>query len=31
VYPQPVLNTFAPAMQQLQRNANLPNVVWQKR
>ncbi|MEO8338416.1 MAG: NADH-quinone oxidoreductase subunit M [Nitrospirota bacterium] len=31
LYPQPVLNTFAPAMHQLQREANLPAVVWQKR
>jgi len=31
LYPQPVLNTFAPAMHNLQREANLPAVVWQKR
>ncbi|WP_447987050.1 NADH-quinone oxidoreductase subunit M [Nitrospira sp. Nam74] len=31
LYPQPVLNTFAPAMHNLQRDANLPAVVWQKR
>jgi NADH-quinone oxidoreductase subunit M len=31
LYPQPVFNTFAPAMHNLQREANLPAVVWQKR
>ena len=31
LYPQPVLNTFAPAMHNLQHEANLPAVVWQKR
>ncbi|MDE3050796.1 MAG: hypothetical protein KGJ48_12975, partial [Nitrospirota bacterium] len=31
LYPQPILNTFAPAMHNLQREANLPAVVWQKR
>lgn len=31
LYPQPVLNTFAPAMHNVQREANLPAVVWQKR
>lgn len=31
LYPQPVLNTFAPAMHHLQREANFPAVVWQKR
>ena len=31
LYPQPVLNTFTPAMHHLQREANLPAVVWQKR
>lgn len=31
LYPQPVVNTFAPAMHNLQRGANLPVVVWQKR
>jgi len=31
LYPQPVFNTFAPAMQNLQRAANLPAVVSQKR
>jgi NADH-quinone oxidoreductase subunit M len=31
LYPQPVLNTFAPAMHNLQREANLPAMVWQKR
>lgn len=31
LYPQPVLNTFAPAMHNLQREANFPAVVWQKR
>lgn len=31
LYPQPVLNTFAPAMHNLQREANLSAVVWQKR
>ena len=31
LYPQPVLNTFAPAMHHLQREANLPAVVWQER
>ena len=30
-YPQPVFNTFASAMHHLQREANLPAVVWQKR
>lgn len=30
-YPQPVFNTFAPAMHSLQREANLQAVVWQKR
>lgn len=30
-YPQPVLNTFAPAMNNLQRHANLTAVVWQIR
>jgi len=31
LYPQPVLNTFAPAMHNLQREANLPALVWKKR
>ena len=31
LYPQPVLNTFAPAMHNLQREANLPAVVRQER
>ena len=31
LYPQPVLNTFAPAVHNLQREANLPAMVWQKR
>lgn len=31
LYPQPVVNTFAPAMHNLQREANLPALVWQKR
>jgi NADH-quinone oxidoreductase subunit M len=31
LYPQPVLNTFAPAMHTLQREANLPALVWQRR
>ena len=31
LYPQPVLNTFAPAMHNLQHEANLQAVVWQKR
>lgn len=31
LYPQPILNTFAPAMSSLQREANLPAIVWQKR
>ena len=31
LYPQPVLNTFAPAMHNLQREANLPAMVRQKR
>ena len=31
LYPQPVLNTFAPAMHNLQGAATLPAVVWQKR
>ncbi|MBU6481891.1 MAG: NADH-quinone oxidoreductase subunit M [Nitrospirae bacterium] len=31
LYPQPILNTFAPAMHNLLREANLPAVVWQKR
>jgi NADH-quinone oxidoreductase subunit M len=31
LYPQPVLNTFAPAVHHLQREANLPAMVWQKR
>ena len=31
LYPQPVLNTFASAMHQLQRSANLPAVIWQER
>jgi NADH-quinone oxidoreductase subunit M len=30
LYPQPVLNIFAPAMHNLQRAANLPAVVWQR-
>jgi NADH-quinone oxidoreductase subunit M len=30
LYPQPVLNLFAPTMHQLQRDANVPVVVWQK-
>jgi NADH-quinone oxidoreductase subunit M len=30
-YPQPVFNTFAPAMHHLQREASLPAVVWKKR
>lgn len=30
-YPQPVFNTFAPAMHNLQREANPPALVWQKR
>ena len=31
LYPQPVLNTFEPAMQNLQRHAMLAAMVWQKR
>jgi NADH-quinone oxidoreductase subunit M len=31
LYPQPVFNTFAPAMQNLERLANLPAVALQKR
>src|SRR5262245_49352039 len=31
LYPQPVFNTFAPAMQNLQRLANLPAVALEKR
>ena len=31
LYPQPVLNTFASAMHQLPRGANLPAMVWQER
>ncbi|ULA70069.1 MAG: hypothetical protein LZF62_480268 [Nitrospira sp.] len=31
LYPQPVLNTFARAMHNLQREANLPALVWQRR
>lgn len=31
LYPQPVMNTFAPAMHNLQREANLPALVWKKR
>ena len=31
LYPQPVLNTFAPAMHNLQREANLPDLVWERR
>ena len=30
-YPQPILNTFGPAMQNLQRQANLAAMVWEKR
>jgi NADH-quinone oxidoreductase subunit M len=30
LYPQPVLNTFAPAMHNLQREANLPAIVWKR-
>jgi NADH-quinone oxidoreductase subunit M len=30
LYPQPVLNTFAPAMHNLQRSADMPAVVWQR-
>ena len=31
LYPQPILDTFAPAMSNLQRQANLTAVVWEKR
>jgi NADH-quinone oxidoreductase subunit M len=31
LYPQPILNTFAPAMHNLQRQANFTAMVWEKR
>jgi len=31
LYPQPILDTFAPVMSNLQRQANLTAVVWEKR
>jgi len=31
LYPQPILDTFAPAMSNLQRQANLTAVLWEKR
>lgn len=31
LYPQPVFNTFAPAMHSVQREANLSAAMWQKR